>query len=78
MACLHAIQPYEEHVFTFIATLDTSAEIKMAYNVTCDNTPLYALSELPAPILAAYGLFVAHVEDWKNGDDLHESLRNDD
>jgi len=50
----------------------------MAYNVTCDNTPIYALSELPPAIIAAYGLFVGHVEGWKYGGELHESLRHDD
>ena len=76
--CLHEIQPHNDHVFTFIATLDTKGEPTMAYNVTCDNTPIYALSELPPAIIAAYGLFVGHVEGWKYGGELHESLRHDD
>ena len=76
--CFHEIQQNGDYIFAFIATLDTSEEICMAYNVTCDNTPIYALSELPPPMLAAYGLFVARVEEWQNGGELHESLRHDD
>lgn len=79
LACQHQIHPHDEHVFTFIATLDTNGESPvMVYNVTCDNTPIYALSELPPTVLAAYGIFVGHVEGWKYGGELHESLRHDD
>lgn len=70
---------HEGYIFAFIASLDTSgAEPQMVYNITCDSQPLQALTEIPPPVLADYGIFVSYVEEWVKGGELHESLRHDD
>ena len=50
----------------------------MVYEITCDEQPLRALTEIPAPVMADYGIFISYVEEWVNGGELHGSLRHDD
>ena len=76
---LHHIRELGGYIFTFIASLDTTTEVpEMVYNITCDNEPLHALSEIPPAVIADYGIFISYVEAWTNGGELHESLRHDD
>lgn len=79
-ACFfHHIVHHDGFIFTCIASLDTQKGVpEMVYNITCDTEPLYALTEIPAPVLADYGIFISYVEAWTNGGELHESLRHDD
>lgn len=73
------ITTHAGYVYAFIASLDTTEpEPKMVYNITCDGEALQALAEIPAPVLAEYGVFVSYVEAWANGGELHESLKHDD
>ena len=75
----HHIRHHEGFIFAFIASLDTAdGEPRMVYEITCDEQPLRALTEIPAPVMADYGIFISYVEEWVNGGELHGSLRHDD
>ena len=76
---IHHIFTHGGYIFTFYASLDISNEAPgMVFNITCDNEPLHALTEIPSPVIAEYGIFISYVQEWKNGGELHESLRHDD
>ena len=71
---------HDQQIFMFVASLSVPnpEDMDLVYEVTCNKEPVRMLAELPMPVLSAYGTFYARVEDWKNGQELHESLRHDD
>jgi hypothetical protein len=70
---------YDEQIFTFVASLDTSNNsVRLTYDVTLNNEPVRLLAELPPTVLADYGIFISRVQHWENGGEMHESLRHDD
>jgi hypothetical protein len=70
---------YDEQIFTFVASLDTSNNsVRLIYDVTLNNEPVRLLAELPPTVLADYGIFISRVQHWENGGEMHESLRHDD
>lgn len=72
--------PHDPSIFTFVASLRTtdSDGISIVYEVTVNEEKIRLIDDLPVEVLAAYGMFVKYVEDWKNGGVLHELLRHDD
>lgn len=75
-ALQHFIMELNGRIYTFYATLHARNEdVDFDYTITCDNSQIHALKEIPNPVMAAYGTFIAYVEEWKAGGELHESLR---
>lgn len=75
-AVFYFVQQNGDHVYTFVSTLDVKrGEVEIVYEVTKDNYPVHTLKELPTEIMASYGMFIANVEEWKNGGELAAHLR---
>lgn len=75
-AVIYFVQHLDGHVYTFIASLSAQkGVVGIEYEITKDNLAVQALKELPTEIMASYGIFLSNVEEWKNGGELHESLR---
>lgn len=77
-ALTHKIITSGDDTYAFIASLGVGRTVQMEYAITRNAEPVYGIAELPVDILASYGLFVACVQEWVNGGELHESLRQDD
>lgn len=77
-ALTHKIITSGDDTYAFIASLGVGRDVQMEYEITRNAEPVYGLKELPVDILASYGLFITCVQEWVNGGELHESLRQDD
>lgn len=74
----HKIITSGNDTYAFIASLGVGRSVQMEYAITRNADPVYGFAEVPVDILASYGLFVACVQQWVNGGELDESLRQDD